>query len=246
MKSLGAVILAAGAGTRLNEGKPSPKPKVLYEVLGKPLILYSLEVLRKVGVEDVILVVGQLGDQVKEVVGGEYKYALQKDPLGTGNATLKGIDKLSDKVDTVMVIYGADIYSEEILRGAINNHLEERPPVTFVTKIIDDPTGYGRIIRDESGKVIAIVEEKVATDKQKQINEVNDGCFIFERKWLEDNINSLALSKANEYFLTDLVEIAMKSRFKVATYTITNPFDWIGVDSPEDIKYAERILRGRI
>lgn len=244
MKNFGAVVLAAGAGTRLNEGKPSPKPKVLYEVLGKPLILYSLEVLKKVGIEDVTLVVGRQGDQIREAVGGEYKFALQKDPLGTGDATFEGIDKLSNAVDNVMVIYGADIYSEEALRGAVNNHLEKKLPVTFVTKILDNPHGYGRIIRDGRGQVAAIVEEKVATDKQKKINEVNDGCFIFERKWLENNINSLALSDVKEYFLTDLVEIVIKSGFKVATYTIKNDFDWIGVDSPEDIREVERIFRG--
>lgn len=246
MNNFGVVILAAGTGTRLNKGRPSPKPKVLYEVLGKPLLLYSLEVLKKMGIEDITLVVGRQGDQVKKVIGGEYKFALQKDPLGTGDATMQGIGKLSDTVDEVMVIYGADIYSEEVLKGTIRNHQEKRTPVTFVTKIMDDPTGYGRIIRDESGQVRAIVEEKVATDKQKQINEVNDGCFIFKKRWLEENINSLSLSKVKEYFLTDLVEIAIKSGLKVATYTIKNPLDWIGVDSPEDIKDAERIFQGKV
>lgn len=245
MKNVAAMVLCGGEGTRFNEGKPSPIPKVLYEVGGKLLIFYSLESLGAVGVGEVVVVVGYKGDEIKKALGGRYKYALQEKPLGTGDATLSGLDKVSDQIEAVMVLYGGDIYSEETLKGALSVHSKEKPAVTFVTQILDVPAGFGRIIRDDKGQIKAIVEEKVATDDQKKIKEVNDGCFVFDKKWLTENIKSLALSKAKEYFLTDLVEIAMGRGEKISTYTIKKPTDWIGVDSPEDIKNAEKRLEGR-
>lgn len=244
MKGVAAIVLCGGEGTRFNEGRPSPKPKVLYEVGGKPLIFYSLEVLKKIGIDEVVIVVGYKGEEIKEAVGRGYKFALQERPLGTGDAVLAGIGKLSEKVEEVMVLYGGDIYSAKTLNGALKVYSRDDSTVTFVTKILEDPTGFGRIIRDQKGKITAIVEEKVTTSDQKKIKEVNDGCYIFERGWLEKNIKSLAISKAKEYFLTDLIEIAIQYKEKGSTYTIKDNVDWIGIDSPKDIKNAEKVLKG--
>lgn len=244
MKEVAAIILAGGEGTRLNKGKPSHNPKVLFEVGGKPLILYSLETLKKIGIVEIVVVIGYKGEVVRKFIGEQCKFALQEKPLGTGDATLSGLGKVSAGVENVMVIYGADIYSEKTLRDVLEIHSREKPVVTFVTKILEDPAGFGRIIRNEKGRVSAIVEEKVATGPQKKIKEVNDGCYIFKKDWLSKYIKSLPLSKVKEYFLTDLVEIAIQNGSKVSTFAIKDSNGWIGVDSPGDIKYAERRLRG--
>ena len=243
MKDTGVIILAGGEGTRFNQGKPSGKPKVLYEVDNKPLINYSLEVLEKIGVGEVVLVVGYKGDEIKKALGPKYKYAIQEKALGTGDATSKGLEKISINVEEVMVLYGADIYSKKTLENVLNIHSKNDPQVTFVTKLVEDPAGFGRIVRDQEGQIKAIVEEKVATDAQKRIKEINDGCYVFEKNWLSKNIGSLSVTKVKEYFLTDLVESAIKEGSKVETYTVKDPTDWIGVDSFEDIKNAQEVLK---
>ena len=242
MKKFGAIILAAGSGTRFNEGKPSPKPKVLYEVLGKPLIIYGLEALKKIGVAEVAIVVGHRGDEVRKFLGSGFKYALQKNPLGTADAALVGLAKITPQVENVIVLYGADIYTEDTLKGALETHFRENSIATFVTNILDDPTGFGRIVRSDNGQIQAIVEEKIASDEQKKIKEVNDGCYIFNRDWLAGRIKSLSASKIGEYFLTDLIEVAISEGSKISTYTVKSTADWIGIDSLEDMKNAEEVL----
>ncbi len=244
MKNTAAIILAGGEGTRFNDGRPSQKPKVLYEVLGKSLISYSLKVLKALGIEEVIIVVGYKGDQIKKALGEKFKYGIQKEPLGTGDATLAGLEKLSNDARDIMVLYGGDIYSEEILKSTLDTHQKENAKLTFVTVLLDNPSRFGRVVRNKSGKVESIIEEKVATKEQKKIKEVNDGCYLFERDWLIENIKSLSASKVKEYFLTDLVETAVNNEDKVATYTINDPKDWVGIDSFEDIKSVEEMFRG--
>ncbi|MEX0616528.1 MAG: sugar phosphate nucleotidyltransferase [Candidatus Woykebacteria bacterium] len=245
MKNVTAVVVGGGEGTRLNEGMPSPRPKVLYEVLGKPLISYSLKALKDVGINDIIVVVGYMGEEIKKVLGPSYRYTIQKEPLGTADAALSALSRIPDETLHVAVLYGADIYTNYLLKEVISLHLEKEPEVTLVTKIMEEPGKLGRIVRDESGEISAIVEEKVATDEQKKIKEVNDGCFIFKKDWLLENIKAISLSAAKEYFLTDLVEIAINQKVKVATYTIERDGDWIGVDTTEDIKSAEELLKGQ-
>lgn len=246
MKNFSAIILAGGEGTRFNQGKPSPKPKVLYRVNGKPMISYSLNLLKKIGINEVVIVVGYKGEEIKQALGRKYKYALQEKPLGTGDAVSKGLGKISEDVNNVIILYGADIYSEETISRVIDIQNNKNPIITFVTMMLDNPSGFGRIVRDRLGNIESIVEDKVATDKQKEINEVNDGCYVFNRDWLEKNISSLEVSKAKEYFLTDLVEIAINENSKVETHTIDKSSDWMGVDSLDDIRKAEENLRGRI
>lgn len=244
MKNLAAIILAGGEGTRFNRGRPSLKPKVLYKVNGKPLIFYSLDLLKKIGISEVVIVVGYKGEDIRKVLGEKYKYALQENPLGTGDAVSKGLEKVSSEKKNVIVLYGADIYSEETIMRVIHKQINNKPIITFVTVKLESPAGFGRIVRDKIGNIKAVVEEKVATKEQKEINEVNDGCYIFNKDWLKRNISNLELSKAKEYFLTDLVEVAINENSKVETYTIDKSSDWIGVDSFDDIKIAEEKLKG--
>ena len=220
MKNFSAIILAGGQGTRFNQGKPSPKPKVLYRVNGKLLISYSLNLLKKIGINEVVIVVGYKGEEIKQALGRKYKYACQEKPLSTGDAVSKVLGKLSNDTSNIIILYGADIYSEETIKKVIDIQNNKNPIITFVTMMLDDPSGFGRIVRDRLGNIESIVEDKVATDKQKEINEVNDGCYVFKKEWLERNISSLEISKEKEYLLIDLVEIAINENYKVETNTI--------------------------
>src|SRR3990172_1957369 len=172
MKNIAAIILAAGKGTRLAGGAPSPRAKVLYEIGGKPLILHTLKLLKKVGIEEIILVVGHKAEEVKTVASKAYKFAFQDKRLGTGHAAKLGLAQVSSKAETVMVLNGDDsaFYKEETLKKVVEKHFSEANTITFITLEPIDPTGLGRIIR-ENGQVVEIVEEKDATRQQKKIKE---------------------------------------------------------------------------
>ncbi|MDP2671574.1 MAG: sugar phosphate nucleotidyltransferase [bacterium] len=241
MKGTAAIILAAGEGTRLNSGQPSPKPKALYEVAGKPMIHYSLEVVKKLGIEDTVIVIGHLGEQIKEALGDNYKYALQPQATGTGEAVRLGLERVNEKSEKVLVLYGADVYQKSILEVLLAQHLLEKPTISFLTAETENPTGLGRIVRDDQGNLEAIVEEKVATEEQKRIKEVNDGCYLFDRVWLEKSIKNLKLTKANEYFLTDLVELAVAEEAKIVTHKIDTQ-GWFGVDTPEQLSLTSEFI----
>lgn len=242
MKNLSAIILAAGEGTRLNEGQPSKKPKVLYEVNEKPMIFYALEVLKEIGVRDIVLVIGHMGEQVQEVVGKKVKYAYQEKASGTGEAVRIGLEKVDPSAEHILVLYGADIYRKNVVEKLISKHLLSGSKVSFLTAERENPTGLGRIIRNEQGDVIAIVEEKLANEEQKRITEVNDGGYIFEKNWLKGAIKDLQLTKVNEYFLTDMIELAVRDGLKVEAEKMEG-LVWFGVDTPEQIRLTGELIK---
>ncbi|OGY28897.1 MAG: hypothetical protein A3F35_02105 [Candidatus Woykebacteria bacterium RIFCSPHIGHO2_12_FULL_45_10] len=242
MKNISAIILAAGEGTRLNRGQPSPKPKVLYEVAGKPMIRYCLDILQELAVEEVVIVVGYLAEEVKKIAGAKFKYASQEKASGTGEAVRLGLEKIKPGSEHILVLYGADIYQESVVEEIISSHLLESSVVSFLTAEREDPTGLGRIVRDERGQVKAIVEERLASEAQKRITEVNDGCYLFRRDWLERSIKKLRLTKANEYFLTDLIELAMRENLQVNAHKMGIP-GWFGVDTPEQLRLTDAFVK---
>lgn len=242
MDEIGAIILAAGEGTRLNEGNPSPKPKVLYEVAGKPMLSYSLDILKALGIVDVVIVVGYLGEQVKKFAGNNYHYAIQEKAVGTGDAVRVGLEKLGPRVKKVLVLYGADIYQKAVIEKLISLHNQEKTVLGFLTAQREDPVGLGRIVRDNEGNLVAIVEEKLASAEQKLITEVNDGGYIFDRLWLETAIKQLQLTSAAEYFLTDLAELAVKQNEKITIYKIEGE-GWFGVDTQEQIERTSQKIK---
>jgi bifunctional UDP-N-acetylglucosamine pyrophosphorylase / glucosamine-1-phosphate N-acetyltransferase len=242
VKKLSAIVLAAGEGTRLNQGQPSKKPKVLYEVNEKPMICYALEILEAMGIRDIVVVVGYLGEQVEKVVGDKVKYARQEKATGTGEAVRIGLEKIDSEAEHVLVLYGADIYRKNIIEQLVAKHSLSGSVVSFLTAEREDPTGLGRIIRDEEGKVVAIVEEKLATEEQKHIREVNDGAYLFEKNWLNRAIKDLQLTKANEFFLTDLIELAVREELPLLAEKMVG-MGWFGVDTPEQVVLTSEFIK---
>lgn len=241
---ISAVVLAAGMGTRLNQGQPSKIAKVLYPLADKPMILYTLTWVKKV-VDQVILVVHHQKETVMGLVGEEVDYVDQSQPLGTGHAVAKGLEKVSQEATQVLVANGDDsaFYNEDLINKLIEFHCQKEAVLTFITLEKSNPQGLGRILRDQNGKLKGIIEEKEATDEQKKIKEVNDGVYFFEKDWLEENISKVSSAfVTGEFYLTDLVSIALRDDQRVETFQVEERF-WHGVNTPEELEEANRLMR---
>ena len=245
---LAAIVLAAGKGTRLAGGRPSAKPKVLYEIGGKPIITYTIDLLKAIGLGEIVIVVGHKAEEVKRVLGGDYKYALQKQRLGTGHAALVGLGLVSERSNNILILNGDDsaFYKPESIRKAINKHVGVGNTLTFVTVEVKDPTGLGRIIRNKDGLVVDIVQEKVANKLQKKIKEINAGCYIVKRGWLQKSLKQLKKSPVGEYYLVDLIKKAVFEGRKVQAYKLNDPDEWFGVNTPEELKRADLLVKDRL
>ena len=140
-----------------------------------------------------------------------------------------------------MGVKGEDFYDPEDIKNLLATHLRENSVVTLMTSRIENPVGYGRIVR-ENGEITEIVEEKLATEEQKQINEVNTGFWVFKFSWIHDAINRVKVNSAGEYYLTDLLEIAVFDRVKVSSYQMNNPAHLFGVNNPDQLDRANKKL----
>ena len=237
------VILAAGKGTRMK----SNLPKVLHPILGRPMLWYSLQVARELSDEPPVVVVGHKADEVIEKLGDGVKYALQEPPLGTGHALHKAMPLISPDVDTVLVTYGdMPLLRAETLASLLEAHGSHPGPITLMTVVMDDPHGFGRIVRDERGDVIAIVEEAHATPEQKAIRELNTGIYALDAKWTREHLPRLPLSPKGEYYLTDLVEMAVSEGLPVKAVEVDDPDEVIGINTRVHLAQAEAAMRRRI
>lgn len=245
MVKVKAVILAAGKGTRMK----SDLPKVIHKALDKPMVTYSIEAARCAGanMEDICLVVGHKADMVKEVVGNTVKYVLQGEQLGTGHAVKCAGDFIGDEGITMVLCGDTPLITGKTLKTLVDTHVASHNAITVLTAKVDDPTGYGRIIKDEKGQFIKIVEQKDATVEEQKVNEINSGMYLFDSAVLSKALSKLDNNNAQgEYYLTDTIEIAKKERLGVvATVVVADADEIKGVNSPEQLKEAEEILSCR-
>lgn len=245
MARVKAVILAAGKGTRMK----SELPKVIHEALGKPMVKYSIEAAMEAGAKesDVCLVVGHKADLVKETVGAGVSYVLQEEQLGTGHAVKCASEFIGTEGLTMVLCGDTPLITGATLKRLVDTHLEEGNAITVLTAIADDPTGYGRIIKDSWGKFVKIVEQKDATLEEQRVQEINSGMYIFDSAILNKALGKLNNNNAQgEYYLTDTIEIVKTEGLgEVSTMTIENLDEIKGVNSPEQLKEAEEILRNR-
>lgn len=242
---ISVIVLAAGKGTRMN----SQSPKMLRKICGRPMITYTLENLRKVGISDITMVVKFRKNLIMKEVGGAVKYAFQiKSKGGTADAARTGFAATSPKSTTLVVINGDDsaFYTPETINKVIEIHNERKRKLTFVSLMKDDPTGLGRVIRGENGLILKIVEEKDATDIEKKIKEVNDGLYVFDREWFSQNIGKVKKGPQGEYYLVDLVKFAINAGDRMATYTLPNDDEWQGVNTPEQLEEANKKMAARL
>lgn len=242
---VGAVILAAGLGTRMK----SARPKVLHELGGRPMMMWVVESARQ-AIEGGKLVV-VIGPEAKTaaqdlLVGAQAALVLQPERLGTGHAVLQAADALSG-VDLILVT-SADmpLLRPETLRNLVEAQRRGRGLLTLLAAQPDLPRGFGRIVRDGSGRVMAIVEEAVATPEQLHLHEVNAGAYCFRGDWLWGALRRLPLSPKGEYYLTDVVAMAVAEAGEVGVVCLQDPDEVIGVNTRERLAEAEAALRLRI
>lgn len=236
-----AIVLAAGKGKRMNAKKAN---KVTYELSGEPIIVRIVHNLEKTGIPHVVLVVGHAKESVQKLLGDSVIYAHQKKRLGTGHALRVGLSAVPADSDTIFVFYGDDTsYSSEVLRALVKKHRDTKADITFLTIKLADPTGLGRIFRDEKGKLIEIVEEKDADEHQRLIQEINPGCFVFSKTFLERYIKKIPKSPVTgEYYLTSLIELALKHYLNVQTHCEEN-LPWRGINTPTELQEAEHLIK---
>lgn len=243
MAHLAAVVLAAGKGTRMK----SQLPKVLHPVGGKPMVQHVLKAARTCGATRLLVVVGYGAQQVQEALAGEAEFVLQEEQLGTGHAMMQVQKQLADFTGTVMVLCGdTPLLTGELLADLFNAHCQARAAATILTARLDDPAGYGRVIRAADGAVERIVEEKDATPDQLVVREVNTGIYCFEREPLFRALSRLDRNnRQGEYYLTDVIHILRGEGAKVWAQTAPHPEETLGVNSRAQLAAAEKVLRQR-
>jgi bifunctional UDP-N-acetylglucosamine pyrophosphorylase/glucosamine-1-phosphate N-acetyltransferase len=239
-----AVLLAAGQGTRMK----SDLPKVLHTLCGKPMLWHVLEALKSVTTEKPVVILGHGAQEVKEYVGDSAECVLQEPQLGTGHAAMQAEALLKGRTDYVILTY-ADM---PVLRGETFRQLLETQrlnsgPFSLLTVIADNPRGFGRIVRKADGTVEAIVEEYVATPEQLEIKELNVGAYCFKAEWLWDALHRIEKNpKKGEYYLTDVVELAVKQDLPVQAVVHDDFIETIGINTRVHLSEAEAALRMRI
>ncbi len=244
MENVSAVVMAAGKGTRMK----TKKSKVVHKIYGKELITRVIETARKAGIDDIITVVGHKRDQVKSVLGDSVKYAYQEELLGTGHTAMQAIPFLKGRKGKVIILYGdVPIIRPETIKKLITKSVVDREYATILTAIYDNPTGYGRVIRDIGGNVKAIVEEKDATEEQKAINEINAGVYCFDIEELILALEKLTPNNAQgEYYLTDVIKIMNDKGLKTGAIIVEDNTEILGVNDRAQLEMLTRILRIRI
>lgn len=247
MQKYAAVILAAGKGTRMNEGVASPIPKVMFELNGKPVIDWAVESIRAVDISRIVLVVGYKKEMIQDYFGGKVEYAFQDEQLGTGHAVAQAKLLLGNQSEQVIVFYGdCPLYHPESIKRLMNMHDVQHATISMLTAISEDPTGYGRVFRNELGHVSDIIEHKDCTLEQLECKEWNPGFYIFDANWLWENIDNLSADNAQkEYYLTDLIKIAKDQGKRVCATPVTEESEALGINNLDQLKEAEQVLKSR-
>lgn len=242
-----AVIMAAGQGTRMQ----SELPKVLHPLLGRPMLVYALEATRAATSEAPVVVVGHGAEAVQAAlqgtIGQQARYVLQEQQLGTGHAVHQTAALLRGQADLVLVIPGdLPLLSASTLQQLVAAQQNHSGPITMLTLVTQQARGFGRILRDAGGDVLAIVEEAVAAPEQLAIQEVNVGVYCFQADWLWQALSEIELSPKGEYYLTDLVEIAVKAGLPVQALLLEDPAEGVGINNRVHLAEAALQLQARI
>ena len=238
-KELRVIILAAGKGTRMN----SDLPKVLHKLQGKALIDYVIDESELLDPKEIILVVGFKKEQVIKHTKNRIhlKYVTQVEQLGTGHAVLQTKELLKNKKGHILILYG-DVpnIKASTLMPIVDDHISNNRDLTLITAEIDDPSGYGRIIRDKNGNLLKIIEEKDCNNNEKKIKEWNPGIYIFKTKEVFRILNNIKTNNASkEYYLTDAIGLAQQSNMQIKAIKIANSGEVIGINTTDQLKELE-------
>lgn len=238
-----AVILAAGKGTRMK----SNLHKVLHPILGKTMIQHVINSVAPAISEKPIVVVGQDAESVMAAVENQANFAMQTEQLGTGHAVLSAKNAVTKDTEIIMVSFAdMPMFRTETYAKLIKLQKNNTGPFTMATVIAEDPRGFGRIVRNKKNEVIAIVEEAVANQDQLKIKELNISAYCFDANWLWDALTKIKKSPKGEYYLTDVVEIAVEQNEKIQVIILDDNDEAIGVNTRVHLSEAQAALQKRI
>jgi bifunctional UDP-N-acetylglucosamine pyrophosphorylase/glucosamine-1-phosphate N-acetyltransferase len=240
---IAVIVLAAGKGTRM---KSTDKNKVASDVGAKPLILRTYENLNNQELRNIFVVVGFAKESVMQILGNNVGYIEQKEQLGTGHAVSTALSSIQKNFGTILVLQGDDsaFYTDDILKRFLEFHKAQGTKISLMTTILDNPFGLGRIIRKPNGnhEIIEIVEERNASEEQKKIKEINAGCYLFNRDFLDENLKKINKNPVSrEYYLTDILKIASDQDISISTFPIPEKY-YFPVNTAMDLKKAEKLL----
>ena len=239
--------MAAGKGKRM---KNPDKSKVMFELKGKPLIQYVIELSLKINSDKIIPIVGHQKQSVIDFIGEKFykdiskiRFAHQDEQLGTGHAVMQTYEKLKDFKGNVLILSGdVPMLKYETVEKFLSFHNENKFRASLLSAIFDDPFGYGRIIRDSNGNFIDIREEKDSTDDEKKIKEINSGIYIIDNELLFEAIKTLKTDNAQgEYYLTDVFRYFREKGIRIGAVPVDNNLEICGINTVEQLEELEKI-----
>ena len=238
------IILAAGKGTRMK----SKLYKVLHPVAGKPMVEHIVDQVEQTAPTEIVTIVGHGAEAIQEHLGDRTKYALQQEQKGTGHAVLQAAELLEGKKGTTLVITGdTPLLTAETLTNLFDYHQGKNASATILTAEAEDPTGYGRIIRDHLGIVEKIVEQKDASEKQARVKEINTGTFCFDNEELFSALTKIDTNNSqNEYYLTDIIGILKNEGATIAAYRMADFDEAMGINDRIALATANKIMCKRL
>ena len=244
MSNTYAVILAAGQGTRMK----SKLYKVLHPVCGMPMVEHVTGNIEQLGVEKIVTVVGHGAEKVQQQLGDKSEYALQAEQLGTAHAVQQTASLIEGLPGTTLVVCGdTPLIRPETMQALLDQHAQTQAKATILTAIADNPTGYGRILRNSAGIVEKIVEQKDASPEEQQVKEINTGTYCFDNEALFEALKLVSNDNVQgEYYLPDVIEILQKQGEIVAAYATDSFDETLGVNDRVALSQAESIMRKRI
>ena len=241
MDDLAAIILAAGKGTRMKSGRA----KVLHELGGVPMICHVVEMAMGV-VDEVVVVIGHQAEAVRRALGGypSVRFAVQEKQLGTGHATMTAIQEMPTHIQDAVILCGdTPLIQGKTIRALIEAQRARKTDLTLATATLAQPVGYGRIVTDEQGRIVRIVEESDASEAEKEIKTVNTGIYCVNLNFLKESLPDLDQDNAQgEFYLTDVVERTYRKGHPAANFEIHDSWQVLGVNTLEELARAESLL----
>jgi len=238
------IILAAGKGTRMR----SPLPKPIVPFLGKPIVSHLIDRFHQAEISDVYLVVGHGAEEVKQEIGDGVQYVFQKEQKGTAHAVKQFQDSLVWKDKNVFVFVGdSPLISSQTIRALEQHHVQTQASCTFLTALFPLNLPYARVVKNSKGEVLACIEEKNANPEQLGIRELLSSHFIFKGNDLFLYLDEIKADKDNgEFYLTDIIAVFLAKGLKVETLQINQYEELVGLNTPEDIQWAEKMMLAKI
>ncbi len=241
--NIAVIILAAGMGTRMK----SDKAKVLHEIAGQPMIIYVVAAARKLAGDDIIVVIGNQAQTVRNTLSGfgNLIFAYQDKQLGTAHAVFCALPNIPEHCEEVVVLCGdVPLIQPDTIAGLVEDHLADERDISLLAVELDNPTGYGRVLLDENQQVTRIIEEADATAQQKEIKLINAGIYCINKRFLREALPKIGSDNAQgERYLTDIMEIGYREKKKMGVRAAADSRQILGVNTYQDLEMVDVIMK---